>query len=257
MKIVDLDGTLRYANPAFARVLGHDPEEVVGTMNVLDFVHPDDLPRVMEETRKAVDEGGAATNKVEYRFRHADGSYKRVESVGTYLPGDDSAVWGVVITVRDVTKRKESEERLRFQSRLLDAVGQAVVATDVGGKVIYWNRGAEKIFGCPSEEAMGRPAEGFGISENLLKKVAESGDGPGPGNSWSGELTVSRKDGGPLPILITGTPLHDERGDLVGIICAFTDLTERKEAEEALKESEERFRSQSRELAYFIGSAPL
>jgi PAS domain-containing protein len=44
MKIVDLDGTLRHANPAFERVLGHDPEEVVGKMNVLDFVHPDDLP---------------------------------------------------------------------------------------------------------------------------------------------------------------------------------------------------------------------
>jgi diguanylate cyclase (GGDEF)-like protein/PAS domain S-box-containing protein len=248
MKVVDLDGTLRYANPAFERVLGHDPEEVVGTMNVLDFVHPDDLPRVLEETRKAVDEGGVATNKVEYRFRHADGSYKWVESVGTYLP-EGMSVWGVVVTVRDVTKRKESEERLRFQSRLLDAVGQAVVATDVGGKVIYWNHGAEQIFGCPPGEAMGRPAESFGISENLLEKVAESGDGPGTGNSWSRELTVLRKDGGSLPVLVTGTPLHDERGDLVGIICACTDLTERKEAEEALKESEERFRSQSRELA--------
>jgi diguanylate cyclase (GGDEF)-like protein/PAS domain S-box-containing protein len=249
MKIVDLDGTLRYANPAFGRVFGYEPDEVVGTMNVLDFVHENDLQRVLDETEKAVNEGGTATNKVEYRFRHADGSYKWVESVGTYLPGDDSAVWGVVITVRDITKRKESEERLRFQSRLLDAVGQAVVATDVGRKVIYWNHGAEHIFGCSSEGAIGRPAKSFGISENLLEKVTEGGDGPGASNRWSGELTVSRKDGSSLPVLVTGTPLHDERGDQVGIICAFTELTERKEAEEALKESEERFRSQSRELS--------
>ncbi len=247
MKIVDLDGTLRYANPAFGRILGYDPEQVVGTMNVLDYVHPDDLPHVLEETSKAVDEGGVATNRIEYRFRHADGSYKWVESVGTYLPGDKT-VSGVVVTVRDVTKRKESEEKLRFQSRLLDAVGQAVVATDVEGKVVYWNRGAEKIFGFSSEEAMGRLAEDFGISENVLEKVAKSSEGPGTGTSWSGELTVLRKDGGSLPVLVTGTPLNEEQGDLIGIICVCTDLTERKEAEEALKESEERFRSQSREL---------
>src|SRR5687768_8081361 len=56
--IVDLDGTLRFASPAFERVLGYDPKHVVGTMNVLDLVHLDDLPHVLEETEKAVAEGG-------------------------------------------------------------------------------------------------------------------------------------------------------------------------------------------------------
>ncbi len=111
MKVVDLDGTLRYANPAFGRILGYDPDQVVDTMNVLDYVHPDDLPHVLEATEKAAAEGDATTNKVEYRFRHADGSWKWVESVGTYLPSDP-AVRGVVVTVRDITKRKETEERL-------------------------------------------------------------------------------------------------------------------------------------------------
>jgi PAS domain S-box-containing protein len=50
VKIVDSDGTLRYASPAFERVLGYDSEEAIGTMNVLDDVHPDDLPHVLEET---------------------------------------------------------------------------------------------------------------------------------------------------------------------------------------------------------------
>jgi PAS domain S-box-containing protein len=64
--IVDSDGTLRYANPAFGRVLGYDPEEAIGTMNVLDHVHLDDLPHVLEETEEALSKGGVATNKAEY-----------------------------------------------------------------------------------------------------------------------------------------------------------------------------------------------
>ena len=110
--MVDPDGTLRYASPAFGQVLGYDPEEAVGKMNVLDHVHPDDLPHVLEEAERALAEGRAASSTAEYRFRHADGSWRWVESVGTYLL-DDPQVGGVVVTSRDVTERKLTEEALR------------------------------------------------------------------------------------------------------------------------------------------------
>ncbi len=110
--VVESDGTLRYANPAFGRVLGYDPGEAAGAMNVLDHVHPDDLPHVLEETEEAIAEGGVATNRAEYRFRHADGSWRWVESLGTYLL-DDPAVRGVVVSSRVDTARKEALERLR------------------------------------------------------------------------------------------------------------------------------------------------
>src|SRR3712207_4734089 len=116
VKVVDPDGTLRYASPAFEWVLGYDPVEAAGTMNVLDHVHPDDLPRVLAESEKALAEGKTVSNKAEYRFRHADDSWRWVESVGTYLL-DDPAVGGVVVSVRDITWRKEAEERLRLQAQ--------------------------------------------------------------------------------------------------------------------------------------------
>jgi PAS domain S-box-containing protein len=275
--IVDVDGTLRYASPAFGRVLGHDPEEAIGTMNVLDLVHPDDLPHVLEETEEALSKGGIVTNKAEYRFRHRDGSWRWMESVGTYLL-DDPHVGGVVVTSRDVTERKEAEEalrrseaeffgilesitdaffsldqewrfayvnhqaevlldssredlvgeriwedstfypqyrwavaegetasfeayyppvekwfsvraypsdsglsvyfqdvterkqaeeKLRFQARLLDAVGEAVIALDMEGRVLYWNRAAEEMYGWSSEEAMGRQLTEMAVPESL------------------------------------------------------------------------------------------
>ena len=57
--VVDPDGTLRYANPAWERVLGYDSEEAISTMNVLDHVHPEDLSHVLEETEKALSEGAS------------------------------------------------------------------------------------------------------------------------------------------------------------------------------------------------------
>ena len=74
--VVDLAGTLRYANPAWGWALGYDPEKAVGTMNVLDHVHPDDLTHVLEETQRALSTGGVATNQAEYRFRRKDGSWR-------------------------------------------------------------------------------------------------------------------------------------------------------------------------------------
>src|SRR5918997_6414952 len=95
VQVVAPDGTLRYASPAFGRLFGYEPEEAIGKINVLDHVHPDDLPRVLEESEKALAEGKTVSNKAEYRFRHADGSWRWVESVGTYLL--DDPVVGVVV----------------------------------------------------------------------------------------------------------------------------------------------------------------
>ena len=112
VSIVDPDGTLRYANPAWERALGYDSDRAIGKMNVFDHVHPEDLAHVLEETEEALAQGGVTTNEAEYRFRRRDGSWRWMESVGTYLL-EDPAVGGVVVVSRDVTERKEAETRLR------------------------------------------------------------------------------------------------------------------------------------------------
>ena len=157
--IVDPDGTLRYASPAFGRMLGYAPEEVVGKMNVLDYVHPEDLPHVLEETEKALSEGGVATNRTEYRFRHKDGSWRWVESAGTYLL-DDPHVKGVVVQTRDITERKRTEEALReaeerFRRSFHDAaIGMALVGTD--GRFLRTNRSLCNMLGYREVELLGK-----------------------------------------------------------------------------------------------------
>jgi PAS domain-containing protein len=92
---------------------------------------------------------------VRFRVQAADGSWRHIEAVRNNLL-DDPDVRGFVVSTRDVTDRVRAEEEVRFQARLLDAVGQAVIATDRGGKVVYWNKAAEQMSGCPSKRRKGK-----------------------------------------------------------------------------------------------------
>jgi diguanylate cyclase (GGDEF)-like protein/PAS domain S-box-containing protein len=130
---------------------------------------------------------------------------------------------------------EQEVEQLRFQASLLEAVGQSVIATDLEGKVLYWNRAAQELYGWSAEEAMGRPIMEVTPSEALMEQAEEIMTELRAGRSWTGESVVRRKDGTTLPVLVTHTPAHDEEGNLVAIIGVYTNLTERKRMEERLE----------------------
>jgi diguanylate cyclase (GGDEF)-like protein/PAS domain S-box-containing protein len=123
----------------------------------------------------------------------------------------------------------------RFHARLLDAVGQAVIAADPQGKVIYWNRAAQELYGWSAEEAIGHPIMEVTPSEDLMEQAEEIMNELMAGRSWTGELVVRRKDGTTFPALVTDTPAHDEEGNLVATIGVYTDITEHKRMEERLE----------------------
>src|SRR5918995_625047 len=129
----------------------------------------------------------------------------------------------------------KEEKQLRFQARLLEAVGQSVIATDLEGKVIYWNRAAEDLYGYSSEEALGRNLRNLTLSEELLDRAEGIVSDLRAGRTWSGETLLRRKDGTYVPVLGTATPIFDERGNLAGMIGFSTDISERKDLEEELK----------------------
>jgi diguanylate cyclase (GGDEF)-like protein/PAS domain S-box-containing protein len=122
-----------------------------------------------------------------------------------------------------------------FHARLLDSVGQAVIAADPQGKVIYWNRAAQELYGWSAEEAIGRPIMEVTSSEDLMEQAEEIMTELMAGRSWTGEFVVRRKDGTTFPALVTDTPAHDDEGNLVAIIGVYTDITERKRMEERLE----------------------
>jgi PAS domain S-box-containing protein len=104
--ILEADGTIRYESPSIERILGYGPEELIGG-NVFDYVYPEDVERVRSIFVEAL-KNERVTPLVEFRFRHADGSWRYLEAIGNNLLADPS-VKGMVVNSRDVTERKELE----------------------------------------------------------------------------------------------------------------------------------------------------
>ncbi len=133
-----------------------------------------------------------------------------------------------------------ADDRLRFQAQLLEAVEQAVMATDLDGVVTYWNRYAERLYGWTAEEAVGQNVIDLIVTsqaprQDILEHLRT-------GESWSAEIVVRRKNGTTLPVQVTRSAVRDEAGRLVGIVGVSTDISRRKDTEAALASSEERLR---------------
>jgi PAS domain S-box-containing protein len=135
----------------------------------------------------------------------------------------------------------QASQAAHFQAKLLDAVGQAVIATDMDGVITYCNPAAEALYGWSRQEMLGRTIYEVTVPQASQDQAAEIMTQLQSGKSWSGEFLVQRRDGTVFSAFVTDTPILDDNGELVGIIGVSKDISERKQAEDALRENEMRY----------------
>ncbi len=135
-----------------------------------------------------------------------------------------------------------SDPHLQFHDHLLNAVGQAVIATDLAGAITYWNRAAETLYGWRADEVIGRNVVEVVPSETTQAQAHEIMARLATGQSWSGEFLVRRRDGVSFLAHVTDTPIYDDDGRLVGVAGISSDVTHLRRAEQALRESQDRVR---------------
>ncbi|MFL6254839.1 MAG: PAS domain S-box protein [Pyrinomonadaceae bacterium] len=233
---VDTALRFRYNNRAYDAWVGRPHEQLYGT-HIREALGEKAYAEVRCYAEAAL---AGREARFERELEYPDGT-RRYVSV-SYIPDFDAAgsVRGFVALVQDLTERRRAEDSIRFQAHLLDTVEQAVIATDLEGQIIYWNGHAERLYGWPAAEAVGRSvlevtpdaSEGAHASEIMARLLA--------GQTWSGEFKLRRRDGTSFPALVTDTPIHDEAGRLVGVVGVSQDLTESKRAEAAVHAAERR-----------------
>jgi PAS domain S-box-containing protein len=138
----------------------------------------------------------------------------------------------------NVFERERAEDRIRFQARMLEAVGQAVVASDAQHRVVYWNRAAEDLYGWSRAEALGRLDSDVLQARASAEQTAEITARLAAGQSWEAEFTVRRKDGTTIPVRITGAVIYDSGGAPIGYIGVATDLRRSRELEQQLRQAQ-------------------
>jgi diguanylate cyclase (GGDEF)-like protein/PAS domain S-box-containing protein len=232
----------RFLNAAWKTVLGYEPSDLVG-QSPAELVHPDDLEDVRERFRTMVSLQQPA--EATFRFRHAGGHWVTLEANGQVLVDQAGQVTGVVVAHRDVTERKRAEDALRESEEryrwLIESASDAMVIANSEGDILMVNTETEKLFGYRRDELLGKPVELL-IPERLRK--AHAGDRAaylaGPERRTMGTdrggLAGRRKDGSEFSAEISLSPLETDEGMLV--TATIRDITERKRAEDALRESE-------------------
>ncbi|MZP29150.1 PAS domain S-box protein [Heliobacterium undosum] len=127
ISLTDNQFRTQYASPAYERVLGLRPGELVGTL-CYERIHPDDLPEVLKRLQTAVDNRSSET--AEFRYQHRDGHYVWFEAVGKMILDEAGNITGAVFAKRDITERKRTQEHLDRQAwELAEAVQKANAAT--------------------------------------------------------------------------------------------------------------------------------
>jgi PAS domain S-box-containing protein len=231
--LLGFDGYFKRVNPAFVRVLGYTKEELLSTP-FIEFVHPDDRQRTLNAAQKTFT--GEETASFENRYVCKNGSVKWLLWNSATLE-DEQMVYAVA---HDITERKNIEEAIRFQAHLLDTVEQAIIATDLEGVDIYWNRFAEKLYGWTAAEALGRNIIDLTPAEISQRQAAHIMGRLKKGESWAGEFKVRNRGNQTFPAYVCSSPVTGKNGELIGIVGVSTDISERKKAEKDLAEANQR-----------------
>ncbi|HEX2739234.1 MAG TPA: PAS domain-containing protein, partial [Rubrobacter sp.] len=245
--IFEADGTVRYVSPAVEQVLGHRPEDLIGKSSFA-IMHPEDVPRARQFLGDVVGRPGV-TFSIDLRLRHVDGSWRHFESRCTNLLGDP-AVRGIVINSRDVTERKEAEARYRTLVEQIPA-GVYIQEIEHEGAISYISPRIEDILGYTAREYVENPGLWIETThpEDREKVLAEDTRTDATGGPFRMEFRKISREGRLVWIRDEAVLVRDSEGNPLQWQGLFVDITERKEAEERLRESKRR-------LSTLLSNAP-
>ncbi len=225
----NLGTDLIWWSSSFLTQFGYRPEEVEPSIESWkQRLHPADQARVVHGIHAAIKRGDQLWSD-EYRFRRKDGSYAYLFDRGFLIRSAAGQPVRMIGAMQNISERRRAEEQIRSQARLLDLAHDAIVVRNLSHEVLYWNRGAERIYGWSAEQARGRRVTELVMKDTKPFEIAQTelldkGE-------WSGELRQFTRDGREVTVSSRWTLVRGDDGQPTSVLVLNTDITEKKRLE--------------------------
>lgn len=231
------EGRIEMVNHQLERLVGYSRKELLGkdVEFLLPVSHNDTYLQTLPPENGRHE---ASMRPQPLRARHADGTMIPVEL--TFSAIENRPGSPVNVSLRDVREQTAALERLEVQSRLLDQVGEAVIATDRHGVVTFWNRAAEMIYGWPAGEALGRPILELTPAEASRAEAAAILESLAVKSGWSGRIQLKRRDGSTFWASVTDAVIRNEEGEITAFVGVSRDATDEFRHEQELRLRDQR-----------------
>ncbi|HEX9331127.1 MAG TPA: PAS domain S-box protein [Anaerolineales bacterium] len=224
-------------NSAFALLHKSRVEDIVGS-SILSLYAPSDHEHIRHNVTRADQIGHA---QFEASMIRRDGSTFPVQMDFVSVHGDDGDLLYRVVTAQDISERKKSEKEIAYQTNILDHVSDAVIATDENFVIKSWNSAAQQMYGWEADEVIGRSGEEVlqteftaTAREEAIRLLRDTGE-------FSEEVTQTRKDGTKIHVDARTVAVYADNSRISNIVSVNRDITERKGAEEELRQSQQLF----------------
>jgi len=244
---IGADGRYRMANAAYHQWLGVDPEKMPGRL-----AHEVVGAAAWQKVQAYVDRVMAGeTVLYEMELSYADTTPRWFHT--SYTPDRDETgqVRGFVVLAMDITQRKHAEQAQLLLAAIVESTDDAIISKSLDGIILSWNAAAQRLLGYTAAEIIGRPITVLLPPEHLeeeeqIQALLRRGD------RWEHLETVRvAKDGRRIDVSITASPLKDSQGHVVGASKIMRDITQRKQAEQALARTAEELARSNKDLAQF------
>ncbi len=245
MIFINQMGRIVYVNKKCEEIMGYTKEEFYDpNFNYFCLI----APEFLEMTKKGFEEhkAGRKFESYEYALLTKQGNrLNAIISTKLITYGNEIAILGLVT---DITERKKAESQIRLLSTVVEQSTEGIAVCDLEGKLFYVNKAFANAHGYNPDELIGKNLSIFHTPEQMPavqevnRRIRENGE-------FSGEIWHVRRDGSVFPGLMHNSILRDQAGQPAGMIGTLRDITKRKKIEEALLESERKFRNLSEDIA--------
>jgi two-component system sensor histidine kinase/response regulator len=230
----NLDGTIIQANDNYLRAFGYAPSDLEGKAHSIFVTEEDRRSRAYKQFWDHLRAGEFQSGE----FKRIGKDAREIWITATYNPilDKNGVVTKVVKFATDVTIRKHAEEELREKANLLDLSHDTIMMRDLTGKILFWNKGAEEMYGYSKERALGS------ISHSLLgtifpKPLADIDAEFLEKDRWEGELEHTVQDGTRIVVASRWVLQRDANGLPLEVMESNSDITELKQAEEVSRKA--------------------